>query len=357
MLSKINNFKTIAAITIAVSLVACNSDNSNTNNTVVEELPLVETRIVYVQDVDQLAQYTATVEAFNTNNISTSTPNRIKDILVDVGSKVTKGQRLVLLDNVNIDQLRVRLENTELEYNRAVELLNIGGGTQQSVDRLKTELDAARVQYNNMVENTVLLSPINGVVTARNFDPGDMTASSPILTIEQIRPVKVIVNISEKDFPKIYKGMKVDVLLDVYGDEVFVGTVGLIHPTIDPRTRTFTVEIEIPNNDERIRPGMFARVNLNLGTSQRVVVPDRALIKQSGSGNKFVYVIKDGAVSFSQVEVGQRLDDAYELLSGVENGAEVVISGQSRLVNGAKVKVINKVSDTPLETNDSTATN
>lgn len=342
MYSKKTIIRTLSSLCIALTISSCGLGEKEATATVVEELPKVEIQQVYLQDVNQIAEYTATVEAYKTNNITTSTPNRIKDILVDVGYKVVKGQKVVVLDNVNIEQLKVRLDNIEREYNRAVELLNIGGGTQQAVDQLKTELDAARRQYENMVENTVLISPINGVVTARNYDPGDMTGANPILTIEQLRPVKVLVNVSEGEFTKVKKGMKVDIKLDVYGDEIFTGTVSLIHPTIDPSTRTFTVEIDIMNTDERVRPGMFARVIMNFGTSNRVVVPDRAIVKQTGSGDKYVYIYKDGKVSFTKVVLGQRLDNAYEVISGVENGVDVVISGQSRLADGVDVEVIKK---------------
>ena len=139
-----------------------------------------------------------------------------------------------------------------------------------------------------------------------------MTGATPILTIEQLRPVKVLVNISEGDFTKVHKGMKAGIKLDVYGDELFTGTVALIHPTIDPATRTFTIEIDINNNDERIRPGMFARVIMNYGTANHVVVPDRAVVKQTGSGNRFVYTYKDGIITFNKVELGQRINNAYD---------------------------------------------
>lgn len=319
-------------------------DNNESNANTVEELPKVEIQQVHSQEVPQIAEYTATVEAFKTNNISSSTPNRIKSILVDVGSKVAKGQKVVVLDDVNIEQLRVRLENAEREYSRALRLLEIGGGTQQTVDQLKTELDASKRQYTNLLENTMLVSPIAGVVTARNYDPGDMTGTLPILTVEQVRPVKVIVNVSESDFTKVHKGEKVQIKADVYGDETFSGTVYLIHPTIDPATRTFTVEITIDNADERIHPGMFARVFLNFGSAEHVVVPDRAVVKQSGSGNKYVYVYNpaDGTVSYNRVELGRRIDNTYELLSGVNNGDMVVTTGQVRLADGVKVDVLEK---------------
>lgn len=342
MYSKRVFIRPLAAMMIVAAMTACSgSSNESATITTVEELPKVEVQKVYTQEVNQLAEYTATVEAFKTNNITTSTPNRIKDILVDVGYKVAKGQKLVVLDNVNIDQLKVRLDNMEREYNRAVQLLEIGGGTQQAVDQLRTELDATKRQYDNLVENTVLVSPINGVVTARNFDPGDMTGGA-ILTIEQMRPVKVLINVSESEFTKVRKGMKAAIKLDVYGDEEFTGTVKLIHPTIDPATRTFTVEIEISNADERVRPGMFARVQLNFGTANHIVVPDRAVVKQTGSGDRYVYTINNGIVSFNKVELGQRIDNTYEVISGVEDGADVVISGQTRLSNGCKAEVISK---------------
>ena len=332
----------VSSLIFAAIISGCsNSQSCDTQANTEAQLPKVKIENVHRQQVEQLEEYTATVEAFKTNNISSSSPNRIKQILVDVGSHVAKGQKVVVLDDVNIEQLRVRLENAEREYNRAVKLLEIGGGTQQSVDQLKTELDASRRQYRNLMENTVLVSPIAGVVTARNYDPGDMTGSLPILTIEQVNPVKVMVNVSEADFPKVHKGMKVSIKLDVYPDEEFTGTVYLIHPSVDSSTRTFTVEITIDNKDNKVLPGMFARVTFNYGTRDNVVVPDRAVVKQSGSGNKYVYVLNaDSTVSYNRVELGRRIDNTYELLSGVEDGSNVVVSGQTRLANGAKVSVI-----------------
>lgn len=337
----------VAATVITLLNTACSSSSKNseeTTDSIVAELPRVDIQQVNMQEVPQIATYTATIEAFKTNNIATSTPNRIKNILVDVGSKVNAGQRVVVLDAVNTDQLKVNIDEVTREYNRAKQLLEIGGGTQQAVDQLKSQLDGLNRQYTNLMENTVLTTPVTGVVTARNYDPGDMTGNQPILTIEQVRPVKVIINVSESEFTKVKKGMKAKINLDVYGNEEFNGTVSLIHPSIDPATRTFTVEITIPNNNEKVLPGMFARVTMDFGVQPHVVVPDRAVVKQSGSGNKYVYVYNPGSgtVSFNQVELGQRIDNTYEIISGVSNGDLVVIAGQSKLINGSKVEVNNK---------------
>ena len=85
---------------------------------------------------------------------------------------------------------------------------------------------------------------------------------------------------------------------------------------------------------------MFARAEFNYGNLNRVVVPDVSIIKQIGSGDRYVYVYKDGKVSYTKVELGRRLGNEYELLSGVENNSYLVVAGQTRLVNGAEVKVI-----------------
>lgn len=323
-----------------ISLAACGKKDE-THFEAAEELPKVEINVVSAREVPQVNDYTATVEADNINNIAPSTPNRIKTIAVEVGDRVRKGQTLVTLDKANSDQLKINLDQIEREYDRAVKLLEIGAGTQQSVDQLKAQLDAARTQYANVIENTVLLSPINGVVTARNYDPGDMTGNLPVLTVGQLSPVvKVIVNVTENDLSKIRAGIPVTVRFDAFPDEALDGKISRIYPTVDSSTRTFQTEIVIPNSAERILPGMFARVSIDLGSRNNVVVPDRAIVKQTGSGNRYVYVYHNGSVSYERVELGRRLGDAYELLSGVNSGDTVVISGQTRLADGTEVEIV-----------------
>ena len=329
----------MAAACSALLFVACSGEKENTEQAEEETVQLVKVARVTEQAVPQVVSYTATIEPYKRNLISSSLPNRIKKIYVEVGDHVKAGQKLVDLDRANLAQQKLQLDNLELEYNRVKELFAVGGASQQQVDQMRTQYETAKTSYENLDENTVLVSPTNGVVTARNYDNGDL-ATGAILTVMQIQPVKVEVNISESDFTKVKLGMPVDVNVEVYGNEVFKGKVSLIHPTIDPATRTFVTEINIPNGDNRIRPGMFARVNIDFGNVNRVVVPDQAVVKRSGSGDRFVYVYKDGKVSFNQVQLGRHMDTSYELISGVENGSEVVIAGQSRLKDDAPVKVV-----------------
>ena len=322
-------------------LSACSKTETTATADAAEELPRVETGVAEARDVPQQKEYTANVEAYNVNNISPAAPNRIKTITVEVGDRVRRGQTLVTLDRASLDQIKINLEQIEREYNRANTLLEIGAGTQQAVDQLKAQLDAARTQYKNAAENAVLVSPVDGVVTARTYDPGDMTGSLPVLTVGQLSPVvKIIINATESDITKIERGKDVSITFDAFPDETFSGVVSRVYPSVDPSTRTFEAEIQIKNPGERLRPGMFARVEIDHGAINRVVVPDLAVVKQTGSGNRYVYVLRDGRVSYNRVELGRRLGDAYELISGVEAGDSVVISGQSRLADGVAVEVI-----------------
>lgn len=305
-----------------------------------EELPVVEVETSVGKLVPQTSEYTATVEAFKTNNISSVTGNRIKRLLVDVGSTVRAGQAVVVLDDVNIAQQKISMANQRRDLDRAKELVKIGGGTQQSVDQLQAQYDANARALRNMQENTVLTSPISGVVTVRNYNAGDLPSGLPILVIEQQQPLKVIVNVNESDYPNVKKGQHVNVRFDVYGEETFDGTVYLIHPSIDPTTRTFEVEVTINNRGNKVRSGMFARVEFDFGSRNSVVVPDKAVQKQTGSGVRYVYVYKpNGTVAFAEVTLGRRIDTQYEVLSGLNPGEQVVVAGQSRITNGAKVQL------------------
>ena len=325
-----------------MALTSCGSkdDQNNESNQVVEELPLIEVDVATSRDVAQAKSYTANVEAFNSNNISPATPNRIKTITVEVGDPVSRGQVVATLDNSSATQLKVNLDQLERDYNRARQLLEIGSGTQSTVDQMKAQLDAARAQYNNVIENTVLRSPASGVVTARNYDPGDMTQSLPILTVGQISPsVKLLINITESDISGVSAGMPVSVSLDAFPDENFNGTISRIYPQVDPATRTVQAEVIVPNPNGKIFPGMFGRVSLDHGSVNRVVVPDRAVVKQTGSGNRYVYVYKDGKVSYNKVNLGQRIGTAYEVIEGVADGDTVVIAGQTRLADGVEAQL------------------
>ncbi len=339
-MKKMNFLKMLLAAAVISGAAAC---NNNSNEEVAEKVETVKVRVkqCFEKEVEQMETFTATVDANTTNNIAPQMSLRIKDIYVEVGDRVSKGQKLALMDVNNLTQAKLKMQNDSLEFVRTDNLYNAGGVSKSVWDARKLAYEISSTTYHNLLENTILLSPVNGVVTKRNYDKGDMYGmAAPIFVVEEIRPVKILVNASEKLFTSIKKGMAVDVKLDVYGDENFKGTVSLVYPTIDPATRTFPVEIKMSNSDERVRPGMFARVTFAYGTASHVVVPDMAVVKLTGSGDRFVYVVEDGKVVFKKVELGRRFDTEYEIVSGLTSGDNVVVEGQSRLTNGMAVETI-----------------
>lgn len=333
--------KTLIVGGVCVASMACQSKKSAETAVVVEEKPKVTTEVVNLQDVEQQSTFTGNVEGFAVNNITPQQPRRIARLLVDVGDHVRAGQKLAEMENSALAQAKAQYDNNKANFERADELYKFGGESKANWESMKTAYEVSKLTYENMLENTSLISPISGLVTARNYDVGDMVVASPIFVVQQINPVKIYINVSESLYSYIKKGMSVDVELDAIPEKKFEGKVSRITPLIDPQTRTFEVELTVANGKEEIKPGMYARATMSYGSRKNVVVPDRAVVKMMGSGDRFIYVLKaDGTVSYQKVELGRRMNDKFEVLSGVADGDEVVVSGQSALKNGIAVERI-----------------
>ena len=331
------------AICSMLMMVACGQKKSETATQAPlvdpNAKPLVKLATVVEEPVAQIQVYSATIVGEIKNNIAPATPARISKINVEVGDNVRRGQILVQMDETTLSQQEMQLKNLETEFNRIDQLYQVGGVSKSEWDNLNLQLEVARKSLKTLKENTQLASPIDGVVTTRNYDNGDLYGGQPILVVQKIAPVKLTINVSEQYYSKVKKGDEVSIELDAYPGETFTGKVSLIYPTVDAMTHTFSVEVNVANQNLKLRPGMFARATLNLGTLNHVVVPDLAIEKRAGSGDRFVYVYNNGRVSYNKVELGQRLGDRYELISGVSNGAQVVIAGQAKLADGKEVEV------------------
>ena len=337
-------FKTIIIASAAVIAAGCgnNAGKKAAEAQVAEDIvPSVSVVEVSTREVPQTATYTSTVQPYVKNNIAPQMAGRITKINAEIGDFVKKGQVLAEIDKAQLQQAQLQLHNQEVELERLRALYDAGGLSKSDLDAIELSYNVTKTQVDNLLENTVLCSPIDGVVTARNYDVGDMYAMSmPIYTVEQIRPVKLLVGISESDYTKVKKGDAVEITVDALPGQTFTGKVGKIYPTIDAATRTFLVEVVVTNNGNVLRPGMFARVNVTFGVNNNVVIPDVAVVKQQGSGERFVYILnQDGTVNYQKVVLGRRMGAEYEVLEGIPSGAKVVTGGQIRLKDGVKVTV------------------
>ena len=329
-----------------LAAAACGQNNTASTAAVPVEIPATRITVseVPLQTVSHTEVYSSTVQAFAVNNIAPQSGNRIQKINVDVGSFVNKGQILAEMDKVQLTQQKLQLTNARTELDRLKQLYQQGGLSQSDYEAVELQYNVAKAAYDNLEQNTILRSPITGVVTARNYDRGDMyTMTQPIFTVQQITPVKLLVGVSETDYTKVRADQQVSITADALPGKTFTGKVNKIYPTVDALSHTFNVEVLVTNSDKVLRPGMYCKVTVNFGDSKSPVVPDEAVVRQLGSGQRFVYILNgDSTVRSSAVELGRHFGTSYEILSGVAAGDTVAVSGASSLKDGAKVEIVER---------------
>ena len=303
--------------------------------------PVVSVTAAVRQMVPQEAVYSSTVQANVVNNIAPQSAGRIQKLNVEVGDFVSSGQILAEMDRVQLDQAGLRLKNDETELARVKQLLSEGGVSQSDYEALELAFNVSKSSYQNLLENTILRAPVGGVVSARNYDRGDLYAmGQPIYTVQQITPVKLLVPISETDYTRVKRGDKVSLTVDALPGKTYTGSIVRLYPTMDAATHTFNAEVRVANTSRELRPGMYARVTVDFGASDSIVVPDAAVLKQQGSGQRIVYVLEpDQTASVRMVTPGRHFGTNYEILSGLEEGTLVLTGGHTNLKSGDKVEV------------------
>ena len=338
--------KTIKTLSLAVLsaglLASCSSSSSSkaTEEQSADTVRLVEVAPAEMRALSLSEEFTAQLEAKVVNNITAQAGGRLKQLLVKVGDRVGAGQAVARMEATQAAQAQIQLADAKTNFARMDELYKVGGVSKAQWEQAKSAVDQAKLAYGNAAENTVLRSPISGFVTAKNYDNGDMTSPQlPVVVIQQIAPVKAVIGVSEQYYSYLKKGAAATLSVDALGEETFSGVVTNIFPTPDPVTHTVSTEIEVANKDLKLRPGMYARVHLDFGTKEALTVPDKAIVRQAGSGARYVYVFSGGKAVYRAVELGQQQGDLYEVVSGLNAGDQVITSAPSNLKNGLSVKL------------------
>jgi len=338
--------KTIKTLSLALLsaglLASCSSSSSSkaTEEQSADTVRLVEVAPAEMRALNLSEEFTAQLEAKVINNITAQAGGRLKQLLVKVGDRVGAGQAVARMEATQAAQAQIQLADAKTNFARMDELYKVGGVSKAQWEQAKSAVDQAKLAYGNAAENTVLRSPISGFVTAKNYDNGDMTSPQlPVVVIQQIAPVKAVIGVSEQYYSFLKKGAAATLSVDALGEETFSGVVTNIFPTLDPVTHTVSTEIEVANKDLKLRPGMYARVHLDFGTKEALTVPDKAIVRQAGSGARYVYVFSGGKAVYRAVELGQQQGDLYEVVSGLNAGDQVIISAPSNLKNGLSVKL------------------
>ena len=329
---------------VALALCSCGGKKAQKGAAAVKEelLPAVKVADAKSEIVPIDEKYSVTLQAYAINNIAPQSGGRIISIKAEVGDFVEKGQVLAQMDKAQLEQAELQLNNLKSEYDRAKALYEKGGVSKSDFETIELQYKVANTTYENLLTNTILKSPLNGVVSARNYDEGDMyTMSAPLYVVQQINPIKAFVAVSEKNYSLLKKGIKVEFTPEALNGKKYIGEVTRIHPTVDATTHTIVAEVTINNPKFELRPGMYSSARVIFSQGDAIVVPDTAVLKQQGSGVRTVYVLKaDGTVELRIVELGRHIGSEYVILSGVQAGEKVIVSGQSLLRSGIKVEVI-----------------
>jgi RND family efflux transporter MFP subunit len=221
---------------------------------------------------------------------------------------------------------RQSLEDAEARYNAAVSQLTVAKAQQAQTEEL-----------NITLSNTTIQSPVDGFVSQRNLDPGAFAnANTVILSVVDISTVRLVVNVVERDFRRVVRGVAAQVEVDAFPGEQFSGAVSRVAPVFDPATRTATIEIEVPNPGFRLKPGMYARVRLTVEEKPNALtVPRNAIVDQNGV--RGVFLVVEDTAHFQGVTTGIQ-DEAYvEVIEGLTDGQRVVTAGALALRDGDRV--------------------
>jgi membrane fusion protein (multidrug efflux system) len=261
---------------------------------------------------------------------------------------VEKGAHLFTLDDsvyrAQLADAEAKLRLAEQTHKRTSQLFSNKYATAQSADESASNLavstaavELARVQ----LEKAHIVAPFSGIVGLRRVSVGEyITAGQALVNLEAIDPVKADFRVPEKFLPAIRVGQTIRIKVDAFPDESFEGKVYAIDPRLDVTGRSLVVRATVPNRDQRLRPGLFARISVLLQLKEDALsVPEQAIVPQGDS--QFVFKIVDGKVQLTKVITGTRREGRVEIVEGLSAGDQVVTAGQLKIRDGAAVSIAN----------------
>lgn len=325
----------------ALMLIGCGQQTkTDTKAGQTERIEPVEVQKLVKTTIAKSIDFKTTLEGYEAMNIAPSLTGKIEHIYVEVGDRVQKGDNLIRMDQNQYNTTKLTYSNLQTEYNRVDALYKMGSISQQIYDQTKLQLDQTKESLDFLEKNTFVKAQFSGVISAKNYEDGELYSGQPILILTQISTLKAFINVPESYFPVLKAGMKAAITSSLYSDETFNATVETVYPTIDQSSHTFQVKLRIPNSKELLRPGMYVNTTLALGEIDALIVPYQSVLKLQGSNNRYVYINDNGKAKYVPVTLGKRFDDKIEIFSPeLSEGDELIIVGQARLIDGVKIQI------------------
>lgn len=331
----------IRELAIVMAVAAIMSGCKKKVETVEEErVEQVRVTRLAMREIDREISISANLQGWETVNVAPSLTGKIEHIFVEEGARVTQGQPLVRMDQTQYRTTKLQYANLGVEMGRLSALRETGSVSQQAYDQTKVQYDQLKENLDFLEQNTFVKAPFAGVISAKNYEDGELYSGAPILQLVQITTLKALIAIPETYFPLIKQGMKVELTSEIYPGDIFPATIDVVFPTIDPSSHTFQAKLRIANSSMKLRPGMYVVTKLSLGKDNTIVVPYQSVEKLVGANDRYVFINEGGRAKRVAVQLGQRFDQDVEIISPeIKEGVEMVTTGQHKLVDGVKLNI------------------
>ena len=341
----------LTALVLALA-AGCSNGKARKKDDVDAEATTVPVEVQPLRRAAMVAVYsgTAPIEAHEEAEVVAKVGGEVRQLLVEEGDMVVAGQVLARLDGdrlrLDLAEIEANLRKLERDYKRQLELSQRGLVAKGTAENAKYDLDALKASYDSArleLGYTEIRAPIAGVVSARYIKVGNtISPNDPAFRVTNLDPLVAYVHIPEKEYRKLAPGQSAEVVVDALGGERFTGLISRVSPTVDPKTGTFRARIEVPDTTRRLKPGMFARVNIVYERHENALqLPRTSIVDADGVQSVFV-VVKDKAEQRS-IRTGLANNGWVEVLEGLQGDERVVVVGQAGLKTGTAVKVVDEL--------------
>jgi membrane fusion protein (multidrug efflux system) len=341
----------LPAVLAALLLGACQSEQaSEAENSEEETAPVpVETGVPVRGDVYAMYTGTAPIEAFAEADVIAKVGGEVRELLVEEGDDVSKGQILARLDGerlrLELNESEAKLRKLQRDYERNVDLQAKGLISDGDFEKIKYEMEALEAAFNLAsleLDYTQIRAPIDGVVARRFVKLGNtISEGDALFKVTSLEPLVAYLHVPEREYRNVDPGQPVGIEIDALAGETIVATVSRVSPVVDPQTGTFKITVEIVDEQRRIKPGMFGRIGVVYDVHEDALqIPRSAIIEDQGAAS--VFVIEGDHAVRRTVETGYSNKGMVEIIRGLQDGEQVVTVGQASLKQDSRVNVINQ---------------
>lgn len=308
----------------------------------------VEAARAEVRDVAAYYSGTATLEAEERATIVSQTTGVVLQVMTEEGDFVEAGQVLARLETdryaLEVQRAQAEFERLQLDFERKQELFERELVSAEAFEQVRANLEAAKAEYDLArldLRYTSIRAPFSGFISERLVRVGNLVSNlEPVFRITSYDPLLAVLHVPERELSVLSKGLPVSVSVDAWPGEMFEGEVIRISPVIDPGTGTFRVTAEISDQDGKLKPGLFGRVQVLYDIHANVTVIPRSAVISEDDQNHVYVIAEDGTASRRSIELGYEKDGMVEITDGIESGEQVVTAGKGSLNNGTAVEVI-----------------